>query len=571
MQSHHRFVLLLLSIVIFLSACSGPVSEPTEPAAPTAGVAPTSALGDASGLFATPEPASSNTTSVPTTSASAEASSLATIVVQRDGPTQPFNRQLLGVNVPAWLSQQRLSNPQVITRTVALGTPLLRLPGGSWSNSYDWEACEIGDEKRCYWPWAARPTDFLKFLRATGREAIWTVSINGTSKEAAALVAFFNGRVDDSTPIGVDVRGRDWLTIGHWASLRSKNGDPEPLKIKLWEVGNEVYGGKKGAGTGCVDWGWEDVWTCDGTEYVKGIGSGANRHEGYLEFRAAMRAVDPQIQVGAVGVDDPKGWSNWGDKVISAAGADLDFYIVHLYAFSNTPTNAESVLGMPQRTWARVMSNLNAAFDRVGGGRRVPVAVTEYNLIAFQDLDKSQLMLRAVNALFIADTIGQMAEHGVSIANQWALANGKAENGTDYGLIDADTNKRNPQYYALLLWSRFGNELLPVSSSLSAETTLSVYAGREADGSITLLAINKTDRPIGANVQIEPASGQFRGEVDTMQAASLEAQDVRFNGVLNPSDPLSSVLAQSIGPLSSPFKQTFPPFSITLIRLSPTT
>jgi hypothetical protein len=492
-------------------------------------------------------------------------------VVQRNGATQPFNHQLLGVNVPAWLGSTRLSNPEVITRTVALGSPLLRLPGGSWSNAYDWEACETGDTKRCYWPWAARPTDFLKFLRATGREAIWTVSINGTSKEAAALVAFFNGRIDDPTPIGVDLRGRDWLTVGHWASLRSKNGNPEPLKIKLWEIGNEVYGGKKGAGGGCADWGWEDVWTCDGTEYVKGIGSGANRHEGYLEFRAAMLAVDPQIQVGAVGVDDPKGWSNWGDKVISAAGADLDFYIVHLYAFSSTPPTAESVLGMPQRTWARVMGNLNAAFDRVGGGRRVPVAITEYNLVAFQDLDKGQLMLRAVNALFIADTIGQMAEHGVSIANQWALANGKAENGTDYGLIDADTYMRNPQYYALLLWSRFGNELLPVSSSLSAETTLSVYAGHDADGSITLLAINKTNHPIDANVQIEPTSGQFHGEVDTLQADSLDAQDVRFNGVINPPDPVSNTSAQPIGPLSNPFKQTFPPFSITLIRLLPTT
>lgn len=331
-----------------------------------------------------------------------------------------------------------------------------------------------------------------------------------------------------------------------------------------------MYGGKKDSGANCADFGWEDVWTCDGTEYVNGLGSGADRHEGYLEFRAAMRAVDPQILVGAVGVDDPAGWSNWGDKVISAAGNDLDFYIVHLYAFSSTPPNAESVLSLPQKTWGRVMGNLNTAFDRSAGGRRVPVAVTEYNLVAFQDLDTGQLMRRAVNTLFIADTIGQMAKHGVSFANQWALANGQAENGTDYGLINADTSERNPAYYAFLLWSRFGTELLPVTSSLSADTTLSVYAGRDTNGTITLLTINKSAVPLQVNITIEPALGPLRGEVDTVVADSLEAQEIRLNGQANPVDTFADAPSQTLGQLDGPFIQTFAPFSITLIRLHPT-
>ena len=27
---------------------------------------------------------------------------------------------------------------------------------------------------------------------------------------------------------------------------------------------DEIYGGKSGMGTDCIDWGWEDAWTCDG-------------------------------------------------------------------------------------------------------------------------------------------------------------------------------------------------------------------------------------------------------------------------------------------------------------------
>ena len=110
---------------------------------------------------------------------------------------------------------------------VASGTTLLRLPGGSWSNHYDWLGCELGDPQRCDWTWAMRPSDFLGLLEATGLPAMWTVSINGTAEEAAAAVAFFNGDVDDDRPIGTDRNGRDWLTVGHWAQLRADHGHPE--------------------------------------------------------------------------------------------------------------------------------------------------------------------------------------------------------------------------------------------------------------------------------------------------------------------------------------------------------
>ena len=144
----------------------------------------------------------------------------------------------------------------------------------------------------CFFAGAARPTDFIDFMQATGVDGSWTVSINRTAQHAAAAVAFFNGDVDDQTIIGVDRNGFDWGTVGFWASVRADGGNPEPVGIELWEVGNEVYGGKPEAGGDqCADFGWEDVWTCDGTEYVLGD----ETHDGYLAIREAMRAVDPDI------------------------------------------------------------------------------------------------------------------------------------------------------------------------------------------------------------------------------------------------------------------------------------
>ena len=159
--------------------------------------------------------------------------------------------------------------------------------------------------------------------------------------------------------------------------------------------------------------------------------------------------------------------------------------------------------------------------------RTVPIAITEYNMVAFQDADNDRLMASAINLLYIADTIGQMAEHGVTIANQWNLANGKAANGTDYGMIDADTGARNPQYYALALWTRFGDELLATDVGFETDTELSAYAGRAADGTISVLAINKTGEPTTARVRIGGGAATYTARADVVAADVARGDDGR--------------------------------------------
>ncbi len=490
-----------------------------------------------------------------------------TIRIDARGTAQPFDQQLLGSNIPAWLSN-RLRDEMFQARTFGSGTSVMRIPGGSWSNSYDWLGCEMRDESMCYWTWAARPTDFIDFLRTTGNEAMYTVNMNGTAQEAAALVAFFNGSVDDTRSIGMDRRGRDWKTVGHWAQLRSDHGNPEPFTIRLWEVGNEIYGGKSGQGSDCLDWGWEDVWTCDGTEYVNGLDSGSSGHDGFRAFRDAMRAVDDSILVGAIGVEDQAGWENWGNEVIAAAGNEMDFYSIHHYAYFNPPASYAEVLTKPQNTWGAMMQNVRTAFEQYAGGREVPIAMTEYNLFAWIDSDQDQMMTRAVNALFLADTIGQMGQHGFSLANQWNLANGANDSGADYGLFHADTYEPYPAYYVFPLWAQFGTTMLPVTSSYPADTTLSVYAGRVDATTLSLLAVNKTGTAIEATIHVDGVTSISGGSVDVLQATSLDSQTMLFNGSSDPSDDLSDAPSRPLTELTNPLPYTFEPYSVTLIRLT---
>lgn len=551
------FFFILVAVLLLVSGCAQSASnnaalQPTlapQPAMPT------------DDLFAMPtaDPVASTTSP----------DALPLISIDTTAETAPFDPRLLGTNVPAWLGSSRLSNETFLSQLRNSGTTLLRMPGGSWSNSYDWLGCEMADEETCHWTWAARPTDFLNLLKQTSREGMWTVSLNGTVQEAAALVAFFNGSVDDEQLIGTDVRGRDWKTVGHWARLRAEHGNPDPYPIRYWEIGNEIYGGKEGTGTDCSSWGWEDGWTCDGREYVEGIGDGAERREGFLEFRKAMQAVDPAIDVGAVGVADPGDWSNWGNEVIDTAGAAMDFYIVHAYAYDNPPPGTANVLAQPQNMWAPMMRNLVPALSASANEPAIPVAVTEYNLVAFQDLDEQQYMLRAANVFFLADSLGAMAQNGVAMANQWNFANGLAENGTDYGLINADTLQRNPQYYALVLWSRFGRELLSLQSDFSSAEQLSVYAGRHDDGTITIMAINKTDAPIQASIELAGSTDNYVVAADVIQADAFDSQMTRFNGQTQPALDFSDAPPYEIGSASSQFQFAFEPVSITLLHLTP--
>jgi len=76
----------------------------------------------------------------------------------------------------------------------------------------------------------------------------------GEPAEAAAWVAYANGNPNDAKVIGKDSTGKDWKTVGYWATLRSqaplatddgmnllRASHPRPLAIKLWEIGSEVY------------------------------------------------------------------------------------------------------------------------------------------------------------------------------------------------------------------------------------------------------------------------------------------------------------------------------------------
>lgn len=512
-----------------------------------------------------------------TASANAAPDARANIVIHPNTSLGAFDDRLLGSNLPLWLGDY-LKDETFRARTRASGVRTLRIPGGSTSDEYGWLSCEMRENQANAYPcvadgwenWAARPTDFINFINATNiAHVIYIINVNVTPQEAAAVVAFFNAQPSNTTTIGVDANGFDWKTAGHWAQLRVDHGNAAPLGIGYWEIGNEVYGGDPAlGGTDCVAWGWEHAWTCDGTEYL----NGANGYAGYTAMRSAMRAIDSSILVGAVGMENPDDYANWGNEVISGAGSFMDFYIVHPYAYFELPPNNATgwaqMLAKPRAYIPQIKNDLQNAFDANAGGRKIPIGATEYNIVSVQEQDNAQLMNRHIDALFMTEMIGQFATNGYWAANQWDLANGCAYNGTCYDLIQVNHSwKRSPQYYAFVLWSRFGNEMLALDNSRNPSTQLSAYAGRIDANTYSLLVINKTPKPYATRISFDNGAVVASGTADVVTAKSPSAKKSKWNGRGNPSNDLSNAPPFALSTVGATTRYTFAPYSLTLLRL----
>ncbi|MGS2761489.1 alpha-L-arabinofuranosidase C-terminal domain-containing protein [Sinomicrobium sp. M5D2P9] len=186
--------------------------------------------------------------------------------------------------------------PDVLELMKQLDAPVYRWPGGNFVSGYEWKD-GIGDPD-------TRPTkferawngleyndvgihEFMELCKLLDAEA--NVAVNtglGTAEMAAREVAYFNG--DASTAMG---------------KLRAENGHPEPYNVKLWAVGNEMFG----------DW---QLGHMPVEDYVK-------KHN---EVAEAMWKEDPDIEL--IGVGFP---GKWNDMMYTHSSNNMTYISEHFY------------------------------------------------------------------------------------------------------------------------------------------------------------------------------------------------------------------------------------------------
>jgi hypothetical protein len=364
-----------------------------------------------------------------------------------------------GLNSAVWDSE--LNAPQTQNLLQQAGVQMLRYPGGSYGDIYNWQ------DNTAPGGYVAPGTDFDSFMGTVQKIGARPILIanygTGTPQEAAGWVQYAN------------------VTKGYG--------------VRYWEIGNEVYGnGYYGS-----DWEADDHASKSPATYAANV----------VQYASAMKAVDPSIKVGAV-LTLPGNWpdsvvaagdsADWDKTVLSDAGGAVDFVIVHWYP---SPTSAASMLTEPAQV-AGELAQLRQEIDQYAGpaGPDIQIAMTEVN--SGVDMDTQP------DALFGADTYLTALENGVFTVDWWDTHNGPTAISTapggatdydDWGILSSGTcvgstceppvNTPFPTYLALSMLSKTGQ---PGDTMVNAGTDnplVAAHAVRNANGDLSVMLINK--------------------------------------------------------------------------------
>ncbi len=505
-----------------------------------------------------------------------------------------------GVNLAIWDGNYE---PASYATTAGLlqemGTRFVRVPGGSLSDEYHWSANTSWTNT---WQWQTSFPEFIRVATNASTQVMVTVNYgSGSPQEAAAWVAYANGNAalygnPNDITLGVDATGRDWRTVGYWARLRTLTaaanpdnqydflaiGRSTPMGITNWEIGNECYGT------------WErDTNTLPNHAYTYAV-----RATNYIAW---MKAVDPAIKVGVVGVpgenayangytDHPAinprtgqtnyGWTPVLLATLKSLGVTPDFLVHHHYPQWTDPNNVpaspdnDSTLLQSTGNWATDATTLRQHvtdyFGAAGAG--IELVVTENNSDAGAQGRQSTSL---VNGLYYADSLGQLLKTEFNAFFWWDLRNGTDTGGFfgpnlygwrtygDLGMVNG-LNTRHPSFYAakLMQWfARPGDQILATASDY---TWLSAHAARRANGSLTLLVLNKFNL---TNLTAQIALGGFiPGSTTTVRSFGiLNDEAARTNGTAAAKD----ITTNSIAVAGSNFSHSFSPYSMTVFTFPP--
>lgn len=478
----------------------------------------------------------------------------------------------IGINASSY--DGSLLDKQVPGLLRGAGISLVRLPGGSESDQYDWKTNSdvLGNFAE-----AVDFDQFMSVIRQAGAQAMVTVNY-GTGDAI--------GQRDGSGETGPQIAA-DWV---RYANVQHHYG------IRYWEIGNELYGnGTYGAQ-------WEADAHCTATPTGGPVTLGSEPQQTYncgpaayaanaAQYIAAMKAVDPRISVGVVltASGAPNNWpdgvtnpvtspESWNQTVLTALGAKIGFADVHFYPQNPSnitppgPTDA-GLLASTAQIPASV-SALRAEFANWAGDASMPIMITETNSVSS---NPGKQTLSPVNALYLEQDYLTWLENGVSNVDWWQVHNGivtSGDNGAalagpaaygDYGVLsdgscgttpagtqvcEPPAETPFPAYYGLQMLGRFlhpGDTLVAASSS---QSLVQAFAVRASNGQLRLMVVN--DDP-AASYSISLAASGYRPDASA---------PILFYS------PQSTAVQSLTGKAARTAAATVPPYSITTFTLA---
>lgn len=394
------------------------------------------------------------------------------------------------------------------------GFKAIRYPGGSYADIYHWQTHTADGG------FVAPNTTFdayMSTVRSVGAQPVVIANYGtGTAQEAAEWVRSAN-----------IVRG---------------------YGVRLWEIGNEVYGnGHYGA-----------QWEADNHADKSPRAYATNA----VQYISAMKAVDPSIRVGVV-LTTPGSWpdgivgsgdsADWNNTVMSIVGGRADFVIVHWYPGASSA--ADSLTKVSQVP--TIVSSLRSLINRYAGANapNIGIAVTEMN--------PGYQLNSATAALFATDSVLTWFEHGAMNLDWWNTHNGGSSPGTnqdgtpdyhDEGILSSGSggepalNTPFPPYFGLAMAGRAGAPGDTLAQASSSNSLLSAHAVRTTSGGLNVVLVNK--------------------DLTNATTVSLSYTGFTPGGAVNVLQWRRGATSISSFTQSSASSITVPAYSITILRLS---
>jgi len=284
--------------------------------------------------------------------------------------------------------------------------------------------------------------EFIQLCRETGAEPMVQVKlVNATPESAAKVVQYAN------------------ITKGYG--------------IKYWSIGNEpsLYFSQR------------NIAHYDSAVF----------NTQWRELALAMKAVDPTLlllgpethQYTGINGDEELDIHSrdWIKEFLTANGDLVDIVSFHRYPFGNFDPFPDELMKSSQE-WDYIIPNLRQLILSTTG-RDITIAVTEVNSNWSNRSREETTPDSFLNAIWWADSLGRMIGQHVTIVNQFAL-----DGSGGWALLGSQ--KPRPSYYVYQIYNEFGNQVLFSSSGIE---NVSAYAARKADGSLSVILINRSNDP----------------------------------------------------------------------------
>lgn len=363
------------------------------------------------------------------------------VSVNADKQIRSVNPLLYGINTARW-DESLFPGPtdemlltcdrDAIQKIKASGVTLLKYPGGNDADHYIWNSPDNSASEM-------DTDEYLALCREVGAEPFITINFNESPQLAADWVRYCN------------------ITRGY--------------NVKYWEVGDEQWG-----------------------SWAKGHSTPEGYAQRYAEFVKAMKAVDPTIKVATnvalAGTSPSLGGSSegWTARVLRAVPEHIDMLTITFYPQQWGKENDDTLLASVD-IYRKLFRQLKDEVVRVAGKKKADEII--YINVGYNSVNHSPgpQTLQMVNALWVADMVGAMAEVGTDVACYWAVHNAFPPRGGDYGYLSSEgSNTPNVNYYVFPLFKEhFGSTLI---ESKSTDSKISVYSAT-AGKKLSLFVINK--------------------------------------------------------------------------------